>query len=362
VAPDGGRVVLAGHSIGGALSVRLAARLGARVEAMVLVAAPLATLPLNRWERFLLQATLWPPLLNLVGNWTGVRLGLGHVEPGAKQISRLDVALITDEWSDRRRRETARQYYYAFVGGQEVVRNGQALHDAPTRKLCVWGSADEIVPPTPLVGEPNCQPVVITGGGHLMPLTMPEAVASVIDRFLATVPPGPPPAAARALVTREGARRPDERVWSARRALFPLVGMGALFPTGAAVDGRVDLSFHAGIARGGIDPRYPVESGRLALLVGAAIRGGDASGWGFAYLQATARLELIWRWFGGAHVDGALLVDPRNGHVGGYGAVGYAPSVVPWVRAFVGGGVLPGDGTHFLVGVDVTACVTRPLF
>ena len=360
VAPDGGRVVLVGHSLGGAIAARLAARLGTRVEALVLVAAAVATFPLNRWEKLLLQPTLWPPLLHLAGDWTGVRLGLSKVEKGADRIPSVDLGLIAAEWSDHRRRAASRTYYDAFVAGDGVLRNGQALHDARTNTLCITGSADTIVPATPLLGEPVCRPLVIAGAGHLMPLTMPARIAAEIDGFLATVaaPRQPPPvSAARAQVTREGARQPGECVWSPRRELFPLVGVGALFP----LDGRVDLSFHAGLARGGIDPTFPVESGRVALLVGAAIR-GDASGWQFAYLQATGRLELIWRWLGGVHVDGSLLVDPRNGDVGGYGAVGYAPSVVPWVRAFVGGGALPGGDGRVLIGVDVTARVTGLLF
>jgi hypothetical protein len=117
------------------------------------------------------------------------------------------------------------------------------------------------------------------------------------------------------------------------------------------------LSVNAGLARGGIDARYPVESGRLALTVGGAIR-GDGAAWQFAYLRATARFELVWRWGGGYHVDGTLLVDPRNGRVGGYGAVGYSASVVPWLRVFVGGGALPGEAARVLLGIDVTARLT----
>ena len=163
------------------------------------------------------------------------------------------------------------------------------------------------------------------------------------------------------LLSRDGARSPGERVWSPRRELFPLVGAGALFTASGPGGGRTDLSLHVGIARGGIDPHFPVEAGRVALLVGAAIR-GDAAGWQFAYLQATGRFELIWRWGGGYHVDGSLLVDPRNGQVGGYGALGYSPSVIPWLRAFVGGGALPGDSARLLIGIDVTARVTGLLF
>lgn len=99
------------------------------------------------------------------------------------------------------------------------------------------------------------------------------------------------------------------------------------------------------------------------MTAGAALRDGPR-GASFAYLRATARLELVWRWVGGYHVDGTLLVDPRDGHVGGYGALGYTASVVPWLRGFVGVGRLPGDaaGARFLAGFEVDARLTNWLY
>jgi pimeloyl-ACP methyl ester carboxylesterase len=366
VAP-GGRVVLAGHSLGGAMAARLAAQLGDRVEALVLVAAPLSDIALNRWEKLLLFDSLWPPLLHLAGAYSGIGTGLRRVSHGGAAIAPLDVALIAADWSDRRRRQAIVGYYREFLQPARLEENGAALDRVRAPTLLVWGDADDIVPPT--VGEAAAARLarvvavttrVVPGVGHLVPLAAPGTVAQALDDFLAALPS----ATAVTVVARRsevaaGARSPGDRVWHPSRELFPIVGFNTLF----TLDGRRDLSLNAGLARGGIDPRYPVESGRLALTAGAALRDGPG-GWSFAYLRATARLELVWRWVGGYHLDGTLLVDPRAGHVGGYGALGYTASVVPWLRGFVGVGRLPGDGrgARFLLGFEVDARVTHWLY
>lgn len=370
VAPDGGRVVLAGHSLGGAMSARLAAQLGDRVEALILVAAPLSDIALDRWERLLLFDSLWPPFLHLAGAYSGIGLGLRRVSHGGAAIGRLDIALIAADWSDRRRRQAIVSYYREFLRPERLRENGAALDSVRAPTLLVWGDADDIV--APAVGQRAAArlgrvvPVttrVVPGLGHLVPQGAPAIVAAAIDDFLAALP-GSAGRSASAAVARQsevaaGARRPDERVWHPGRELYPLAGFNTLF----TLDGRRDLSLNAGLARGGIDPRYPVESGRLVLTAGAALRDGPG-GWSFAYLRATARYELVWRWVGGYHLDGTLLVDPRNGHVGGYGALGYTASVVPWLRGFVGVGRLPGDGAgaRFLAGFEVDARLTHWLY
>jgi pimeloyl-ACP methyl ester carboxylesterase len=362
VAP-GGRVVLAGHSLGAAVVTRLAPRLGARVEAVVLVAAPVAPFTLNRWERLLLIPSLWPPLFHLAGAWAGVRLGLQRVSSGGDRAEPLDVALIAADWSDHRRRGAVLQYYRAFLAAAEVPKSEAALAQLRAPTLLVWGAEDRIVTLDVLhaaerrLGGAPVTTRIVPGVGHLVTMSAPRAVAGAIDDFLAARPVPPQPWRGDGGAETVAGRRPGETVWGPRRELFPLVGVGALVP----LDGRVDLSFVAGLARGGIDPRYPLESGRVAFTVGAAVR-GEAAGWSFAYLRATGRLELVWRWGGGYHVDGTLLVDPRDGRVGGYGAVGYTPSVVPWVRAFVGGGALPGERARLLVGVELDARLTSWLY
>lgn len=365
-------VILAGHSLGGAMAARLAARMPGRVAALVLVDAPLAPLQLDRWERILLRASLWPPLLHLAGAGEGVALGLRRVSGGGDSASPLDVALIADEWSDHTRRGAILADYRAFLEPDGLRRAGDALDALRMPVLLVWGSDDQIVPLAVGRGaEARLRRVttvrlrLIAGAGHMAPLAKPDDTAVAIDEFLEALAPVAATTATATTATTTTAttsgvrnaatqRHPGDRVWDARRELFPLLGINALFP----LDGRTDLSLVAGVARGGLDRHYPVEAGRIALTAGATLRLAENAGASFAYLRATARFELVWRWAGGFHVDGTLLIDPRTGHTGGYGALGYAASALPWARLFVAGGALPGEGARVFVGVEIDARLT----
>jgi hypothetical protein len=44
------------------------------------------------------------------------------------------------------------------------------------------------------------------------------------------------------------------------------------------------------------------------------------------------------------------------------GAIGYTPSVVPWLRGFVGWGLLPGGDTQWMAGVELDTRVTGLLY
>jgi len=368
VAPSS-QVVLAGHSLGGVLAARLAARLGARVEGLVLVAAPVAAITLS-WElRLLLRFNMvWPPALHLLGVNFGVRVGLPFVSKGV-EASALDQALLAADWSDHRRRRAMLAYHRHFLTPTAIDRTSDALYAIRVPTLLIWGGEDELVSASVLAAaqtrlrEARVTTLVVPGVGHLVPMAAPRVVAAAIDAAIdAPIDPhvADPASVPSARQTRPatGGHRPSDRIWGPRHEVFPIVGVGALF----ALDGRTDLSLVLGVARGGIDRHYPLESGRLALTVGAAIRAAP-TGWSFAYLRATARLELVWRWVGGYHVDGTLLVDPRTGYVGGYGAIGYTPSVVPWLRGFIAGGLLPGDSApRFLVGMELDARLTGWLY
>jgi pimeloyl-ACP methyl ester carboxylesterase len=361
-------VVLVGHSLGGAIAARLTARLPGRVRALVLVAAPVAPFRLGR-ERLLLHVSLWPPLLHLAGATAGVGLGLQRVSGGGDRAGALDVALIARTWSDRRQRSAIAAHYAAFLEPSAILVAGAALDTIHVPVLLIWGEDDRLVPldvarvaAARLARVTTVQTHLIAGAGHLPPLARPRETAVALEAFLDTlsnneIESNSDRAGAPRLRVETAALHSRDLVWSARRELFPLLGFNALFP----LDGRADLSLVAGVARGGVDLHFPVEAGRLAFTAGATLRVSSGAA-AFAYLRATARLELVWRWVGGFHVDGTLLVDPRTGTVGGYGALGYAASALPWTRLFVAGGALPGEAARVFIGVEIDARLTGWLY
>jgi pimeloyl-ACP methyl ester carboxylesterase len=363
----GAPAILVGSSLGGALAARLAARRPDRVAALVLVDAPAAPFPRKFWERVVRHPVAWGPLFRLVAPSAATRIGLGlfvgpHPDPAV-------VASIARELDDATQRSALTAYDRAFLDPARVDATARALASVRAPVLVLWGAADRVVPAAVASAIAARLPAgatvsVLPGAGHLPPLDAPVEVAHAIDAFVASLPsaPAPPPLRDRALAPQP--LRPGTLLHGARDEWFPLVGAQLV----GSLDSRLDVGLHAGIARGSTDRHYPLETGRLVWTAGFALHSDpiNPQTWSFGYLRTTLRLELVWRWGGGFHLDGTLLVDPTPGRfdrVGGWGALGYTPSVVPWVRGFVAYGRLPetGDG-RVLFGVEIDARVTGLMY
>jgi len=161
-------VVLVGHSFGGRVGVRLAARHPDLVAAAVLVGAPLAR--------------LGPPPRPRLRLRVARRLAAaGLVSPG---------------WVDRLRERYGSQDYRQAVGvmREVLVRTvGEEYGDDLRRLACpvlvVVGENDPVV--TPAVAQavaaqcPAARVVVLPGVGHLVPTEAPDALAREVRRVLA---------------------------------------------------------------------------------------------------------------------------------------------------------------------------------
>lgn len=366
VESPGQPVVLAGVSLGGTIAIRFAAAHPERVAGVALFNTPAAPFHLRPYMRVLLHPGLWGPGFRLAGPGGSVRASMPWVTGWRGQPHESQVALLADVWSDSQRRAPLTGYYHSFLDPPQLIETHRALGLLQAPVLLVWGGLDRIVPPGvaddivhTLPKNVHVEHVTLDGVGHLPPVEEPGDVAAALDRFVARLPAAaaPPVASSRSPV--KTSLHQGDLIYGYTREIFPVVGVASLFP----LDGRMDLQFNAGIARGSVDPHWPLEAGRLALTVGAAIRDQFSTGWSFAYLTTTARMEMVWRWGGGFHLDGTLLVDPRRGgNVGGYGALGYTPSIIPWLRVFTAYGALPYESARLMIGVDVTARLTGWMF
>jgi pimeloyl-ACP methyl ester carboxylesterase len=362
---NGGRAVLVGSSLGGVLAARFAAAKPDKVEALVLLDPAAAPFSLNRWEALVLHPGAWAPGYRLLGERDVIRIALPRlVGPRADAET---VALIARDLDDSERRDTLMRYYRAFLEPDQLKQTRAALEMVQARALVMWGTRDKVVSPETMkvvVSALAHAETKVFDVGHMPALEVPDAVARAMEGFLGETGDRGPETGDRKLNT--GALAPGKVIFGPRREWFPVLGLNAMFPV-ESLRGRADVAVLAGIARGGIDRHYPLESGRLVLLVGAATHSDpiNATGWSFGYLRATARLEMVWRWAGGFHVDLTLLVDPlpeRLFHWGGMGAIGYTPSVVPWLRGFVGWGLLPGGDTQWMAGVELDTRLTGLLY
>jgi len=164
-------VVLAGHSLGGAIALRLALQ------------------P---------QRPSWLAGLALVGS--GARL---RVSPDILHLLRTDFAAAGDllyQWSAGDKtvaglRETfdtgMRQAGPRVTEGDYLAANGfdamESVGDVDLPALVIVGSEDRMTPPKYArylhTGMPNCRLVEIEGAGHLIPLERPTQTAQAIREF-----------------------------------------------------------------------------------------------------------------------------------------------------------------------------------
>ena len=140
---DGGRIVLAGHSLGGAIAARLggAAR-RARVEALVLVAAPVSTFPLEPLGEAAAAAVAVAAVLarrrRVGGRAAGARSRRERRRPHRAARRGVDRGGVERPSPARR---LAPVLPRVPRRRQEILRNGQALQAPCRRPSCACGAA-----------------------------------------------------------------------------------------------------------------------------------------------------------------------------------------------------------------------------
>jgi len=188
---DGQWPILVGHSIGGAIAVRLIARHRCRVAALVLVDAAVAPFPMSWWERIAIHPAVWVPLLRLCGATRLVRASLPHVlrEPPITDVHDLDE--LADRLAKRAERLTMSAYYRAFLTPRELAASERDLAEVRMPVLVLRGRRDHVLPNSVMARVVEALPaetrVEVHGfavGGHLLPIELPAEVARAIDDFL----------------------------------------------------------------------------------------------------------------------------------------------------------------------------------
>ena len=192
----GGRpAILVGHSIGGAIAVRLLARQRDRFEALALVDAAVAPFPLTWWEHLAAHPVLWTPLLRVFGAQRIVRLALPRVLHEPPLADGWDLQELARHLADPVCRRTMIAYYKSFLLPKQLAATARCLTDVHTPVLMLRGARDGVVPNSLLVDaiaalpdDTRVEVHIFAYGGHLLPLEAPGAVARALDSFVAELP------------------------------------------------------------------------------------------------------------------------------------------------------------------------------
>ncbi len=170
-------LVVAGHSMGGAIALELALHAPARVVGLALISttARLAVAPalLQQLVDDPAQARQW---IVDIGYGPGIPAAVRQL--GARQLAAVAPAVLHGDF-------LACNRYDARARLPEVR--------CPALVLC--GTEDRLTPPKYVralqEGLPAARLELVAGAGHMLPLERPEAVAAAITRFLAALASSP---------------------------------------------------------------------------------------------------------------------------------------------------------------------------
>jgi pimeloyl-ACP methyl ester carboxylesterase len=183
-------VILVGHSIGGAIATRLAARHPEHVEALVLINAAVTRFDLSWWERLALHPAVWAPALRIFGQPLLFKRVLPEVIGDTGVIDEFDLRKLAHLLGNAGDRETLLDYYRTFLTPPELERTEQALGHVRAPILILWGRRDGVLPPTVVRAirgaiAPTVRVEVrfYPGAAHLLPLERPEEVALALDEL-----------------------------------------------------------------------------------------------------------------------------------------------------------------------------------
>jgi pimeloyl-ACP methyl ester carboxylesterase len=183
-------VILVGHSVGGAIAARLAARHPELVEALVLVDAAVIPFDLSWWERLALRPGLWAPALRVFGQPALFKRMLPEVIGDTGAIDDFDLQKLAHLLGDPAQRVVLLGYYRAFLSPRELQRTEAALGRVRAPVLVLWGRRDGVVPTSVVTAIRGAiAPAVRVDvrwypqAAHLLPMEQPEDVARALDEL-----------------------------------------------------------------------------------------------------------------------------------------------------------------------------------